>query len=593
MRNLYLSPNKNKFKPNNKEIFGFDIETYTKKNHFLIASLTFEYDNKTYFKNNVLKDFLNDRPKIKNKIGVATNLGFDFLGSFFEYSDYWKVSERKGIIYNFTWYCRKNKRFPIKFYDTINFFRASVEKLGEVVNLKKLPHPACFTKKPKNEEELIELIPYCVNDAEISRLFFKNFIVKFANENEVKLKYTIASMSLDDFRRNYLKKWYKVEPIDVHDKVFKAYYGGRTEVFKRGLFKRVNCYDINSLYPSVMIKKLPDPNSYQELAVSDQFTIDNYEGVTYIEGYQSKCYLPILPVRYDNKLIFPIGLIKGYYTNIEIREALKNGFKIKKIGSGVIYTKTEYVFKEFVNDKYEKRKIKQSNNDPMEVTDKLTMNSLYGKFAYNYREKNSLIPINELTEKDIETSEFIEDLGNGYVTLSSNSGLPCSYSFPIFSCYITAYARLKIHKEMSKVKDKLIYCDTDSMFLMDNKKIKSSKELGKFKLEYYTDEGIFIKPKMYLSKYAKIKGVNSIKTKEEFMKLLKNPTIHEERFTKYRSVIRSKAHHKHGKLKINQIIPVTKTLDLEDTKRVWLKKFDYKSNEDSNPIFLNEVDYEE
>lgn len=593
MRNLYLSPDKSRFKSFSKEVFGFDIETYSKKNHFLLACLNFEEETKTYFKKEHVKYFLNDRPKIKNKIGVATNLGFDFLGTLIEYRDFWKVSERKGTIYSFTWYCRKNKRFPIRFYDTVNFFQASVKKLGKIVNIPKLPHPKCFTKKPKTETQLEELIKYCENDAEISRVFFNNFIVKFANDNKVKLKSTIASTSLADFRRNYLNKWYKVEPIEIHNKIFKAYYGGRTEVFKRGTFKNVNCYDINSLYPSVMVKKLPNPNSFIDISSSSQYHIDHYEGVSYVEGFQEERYIPILPVRFKDKLVFPCGIIKGFYTHIELREAQKNGFNVKYIGSGVIYTKECTIFKRFVESKYKTRKYQKSNKDPMEIMTKLTMNSLYGKFAFNYRESNSLIPVNDLSPKQVENATYIEDLGNGFISLSSSSDLPTNYSFPIFSCYITAHARLKIWREMEKVKENLVYCDTDSMFLNDNKTIDSSDVLGEFKHEYFKEEAIFVKPKMYFTEYAKVKGVSSIKTEKQFKDLMINPTINEERFIKYRSVMRSKEHHKNGVLKINEIINITKKLSLEDEKRQWESKFNYKIMEESKPLTLKESDYEE
>lgn len=589
--NLILRPDESDFKEFNKRIFGFDIETHTDKNHFLLCSLTFDEDNITFFHDDAIFELMNKRQFMKDRIGIATNLGFDFLGTFMQHKDYWKICEKKGHIYNFIWYSRKNKRFPIKFYDTINFFKASVEKLGKITNIPKLPHPKCFQRKPISQIELQELIKYCVNDAEISRIFFKDFIIKYINQQRLKLKTTIASTSLADYRRNYLDNIYKVESTEVHDKVFKAYYGGRTEVFKRGTFHNVNCYDINSLYPSQMIKEMPDPNSVQDLNSSNQYLIDNYDGVSYVEGYQEDTYLPILPVRYNQKLIFPTGLIKGYYTHYELRKAQNNGFNVKYIGDGVIYTKKCKPFERFIKAKYQKRKMQKEKGDPMELMTKLIMNSLYGKFAYNYKTKDSLIPVNELTEKEINDSSYIEDLGNGYVTLSSDTGQPCTYSFPIFSCYITAYARIKIWEEMQKVKDKLIYCDTDSMFLID-KKIKSSNELGEFKFEYNSKDAIFIKPKMYMTQEVKIKGVKKV-NKEVFKQILKNPTITQERFVKYRTAIRSKDHHKHGKLKINQIIPITKTLDLEDSKRFWSNYFVPENEEDSKPIKLSVYDYED
>ena len=83
----------------------------------------------------------------------------------------------------------------------------------------------------------------------------------------------------------------------------------------------------------------------------------------YVEGIQNDTYVPLLPVRHDNKLIFPIGLIKGYYTHLELREAQKHGFTINKLGNGVIYTKTFKLFKSFVIDKYKTRLEQKANKD--------------------------------------------------------------------------------------------------------------------------------------------------------------------------------------------------------------------------------------
>ena len=48
------------------------------------------------------------------------------------------------------------------------------------------------------------------------------------------------------------------------------------------------------------------------------YYIENYFGISYIEAFQPITYIPTLPIRVklknSEKVIFPCGYIKGYYT---------------------------------------------------------------------------------------------------------------------------------------------------------------------------------------------------------------------------------------------------------------------------------------
>jgi len=587
-----LMPLKTEFREFTKEIVGFDIETYGKKNTFILATLKGETFEKTFYNIPDLIKFLNGNNRLRKCVIVATNIGFDFLGCFYTHKEYWNVVERDGHIYSFSWFQSKSDKKPIKFYDTLNFFPASVDELGEILNIPKMEHPPNFelqedgsykVRKPKNSIEYEQLKKYCMNDSLISQQFFRQLVIPYINSKQCRLKSTIASTSLEIFKRNFLKESYTISPYSIQEKSFKAYYGGRTECFKRGIFKDVNCYDVNSLYPSVMINELPNPNYVNEVKETTLKLIMKYEGVSYIEGVQDKRYIPLLPVRMDNKLLFPTGIIKGYYTHIEIREALKNGFRITNFGDGNIYTKTCKPFEDFVKTTYAERREKQKTGNKLELMDKRILNSLYGKFAFNYRFNNTFKPADKMKADDYIKNQFVEEI-NGFVYIR-NTGLtePTNYSIPIWSAYITAYARLKLYSWLKdeQISKNLIYTDTDSLFLSDGKELPQSTELGELKLEYSCDEAIFVRPKFYSAKKVKIKGIKSVKTKDKFHSFLKNPKVYEDRFTKLRTAIRSKETYKTGVLVPNEIIRVFKELDLEDEKRKWSGKFNPNIMEDS------------
>jgi hypothetical protein len=89
-------------------------------------------------------------------------------------------------------------------------------------------------------------------------------------------------------------------------------------------------------------------------------------------------YMPILPLRNENKIISPIGEWTYTYFNEEIINAKKYGYKFEYV-EGYIYEKGK-LLKEFVYDLYEQRK-KYDKNNPMNLVLKLLLNSLYGRFG--------------------------------------------------------------------------------------------------------------------------------------------------------------------------------------------------------------------
>lgn len=585
----------------NKKVAGFDIETAGSRNEFVLACIVGDDIHEVFRSIEDLKTFLLHTNKARNYIFISTNLGFDFLGSFMNDPQRWEISEQDGHIYSFKLYqnvrevngCIEKKN-PIKFLDTINYYPASVETLGENLGHPKLGHPACFKRRPKNEKEFKELERYCSADAYISYEFFKKRIITWIKEFQISLSSTIASTSLKTFRKSFLKDTYQISKPKIHNLVFDAYYGGRTEVFKRGYFKDVICFDYNSMYPAVMRNKLPDPNSARYSRSVSLFEIKNREGVCHIRAkVPVDKYIPLLPLRTEDKLLFPVGYIEGFYTFLELREALKRGLKIEHIGEGVVYTKTCKPFDDFVNEMYNRRLRQKRQNNPMQLMTKLVLNSLYGKFAYNYRESNILIPKHQAKKDHYEKAVKITEIDD-FLGFKLEDGEPCSYSIPIWSCYITAYARLKLHRAISdpKLRENILYCDTDSLFLSNSsycsRHIKTSERLGDLDLEddYPVQDAIFIRPKFYKTKKPKIKGFSECDS-TTFDKLVSGQKIKREQFIKFRSAIRSKESHKWGKLKVNQIIEKEKSANLQDNKRDWSHMIDLlNENQDSKPLFM-------
>lgn len=582
-----------KIKSFNKNIFGFDIETYSKKNKFYCASI-YHPDPKLcqYFddKRELIEHFKLKR--YKDSFITATNLAFDFMGTFhkqpeeLEFNMLWRGS---SMLFAKTFskdkkFMRKkvNNAIPVTFIDTMNYANLSVEKLGKIIGYNKLGKPSFLGRIPNNQEEIDELKFYNMQDSKISceglRFLFDSFSKIGATP-----KTTIASTSMSLYKNKYLgdKEYYR-HPVDVLDKIFKGYYGGRTEVFSRGKIKNYNYYDVNSLYPFVMSKfEYPNPNTMRHTGQNTVKYINNFEGMSLVKININSLpdnHQPLLPLHFDNKLLFPMGTFISWQTHTELRKAQLLGYNILKVYDTIYYKETCSPFIDFVNDMYEIRNELKLKKDPMEYVVKILMNSLYGKFGQKFRDKDNWIPIPDYDEL-MKLKEF-QPFGD-YIRVKKAFTPPTSFCVPIWASYVTSYARQHLYDLISLSNP--VYVDTDS--IITKKYFEDSKKLGKLKLEYKVHDGLIVKPKMYAIKgeryqLAKLKGLGKKINFHEFTQLLQNPKIAYNKFTKFKEAMRRG-------LDVNEILEVFKEFSLEDTKRDWYgQTFNIDELQPSKPIVL-------
>lgn len=562
---------KNTSKIKSFKIYAFDIETYGNNNKFLLCSV---YDGEKFYifkKKSDVQKFLFD---LKNCFIASTNLGFDFNGIFFnsEYFKYFKFIMSKSRIVAII-----NTVNNAYFIDTLNFAPFSVDRLGKILGIKKIIKPKFLGKKPLNNDEWNELIEYNKRDTEISFKFIFEF-QKFLNSINAELKLTISSISLDIFRRNFLNYNINHEKTFLNDKIFMAYYGGRTEAFYRGSFKNAYMFDINSLYPSVMLNEFPIPETAKFKSNSNINYLE-FEGVSYVNVAAPKnLFYPLLPYRFNGKLIFPVGSFSGVYTHLELRKALELGYKINCFYWTIYYSKTFNPFNIFI-DYFYKMRISFKNNDLYNLICKLILNSFYGKFGQREINDIDIKDFNNISFKDFFDKDFI--LKNNILYVYSKKKCLNSFVIPIFAVYTTAYGRLKIYEYISKYN--ALYCDTDSIITF-NKNVPVSNDLGFMKFEGVISNGIIVKPKFYLKNVdnvniIKIKGIPKADLKV-FNDILNNKPVYYDKFVKFRESLRRD-------LNINQVIRILKSVNLNDDKRLWGNSFfNPFVLERSNPIVI-------
>jgi hypothetical protein len=513
----------------------------------------------------------------------ATNLQYDFLSIIDnDFNLLAKIQNRKKIKITY----RNNKIIFIKIrtttdrtiylIDTLNYIPFSVEKLGNIFNIEKLSFDK-LGEKDLSQQEQKELLQYNIRDAYISA-YTGQFIQQSLNQLGGNMRPTISSSSLYLFKQKYLKEPIHQQPPEIIKTSFKAYYGARCEVFKRGKIENLYYYDFNSMYPYCLKSNpYPNPNTVK-MDRGNKNIIRDYEGISEVTMKCSYSYIPYLQHR-DKKLIFPTGKLKGWYTNFEIREALKLGYKLLYIGKQIYYTKSEYYFSEFIDSLYNLRLKFQKENNPMEMMCKLLLNSFYGKWAFNPKDKNELITMEQIDKyrkNGYDCTATNEDINLFNAVKKKQLKYP-AYCIPIWSIYTTAYGRFMLFQELDKLQDHTNYCDTDSV--ISSKKLHTSDKLGKFKLLSKIKYGVLIRPKLYfIDDMIKGKGLK-LKTIEDFQNIMDGKLHNLKRVTGLMEGLK-----RINGFSPNQWVNITKKIDLEDDKRRWLKKFNPRELEDSLPI---------
>lgn len=145
------------------------------------------------------------------------------------------------------------------------------------------------------------------------------------------------------------------------------------------------------------------------------------------------------------------------------------------------------LFDIFIDDKF---KVKSQRTGPLDFCNKMLLNHLSGKFAVN--PVSFLKILNpELNDKKILQFHLqrMPNKFNGNVAIAAA---------------ITSYGRKYIWNKAMLNCDKFIYCDTDSLALLDEGpelQLNISEGLGDFKIESPWTKALFLKQKAYILEY--------------------------------------------------------------------------------------------
>jgi len=285
-----------------------------------------------------------------------------------------------------------NKTFT--HYDVFGFFQTSFEKTLTNWNI---TTPEIITKGKKlrsdfTKQELDFIIQY--NFAECEKLLELVTLLREAIHNaqipQLRSWHgagAIASRFLDSW--GVADQQTNIKPTEATTQLFEArkfaYFGGRSELFSRGLQKRaIYQYDINSAYPFAccFIPALHDKQWYYVKQQNTRKIKKDAFGLIHVKWnlpYNTRVG-PLPFRRQDNAIIFPRSG-EGWYHNIEVQTAIEQGYKLELVEAHILESPYDYFLKEPILDMAAHRLELKQKKDFAHIPIKLGLNSVYGKIA--------------------------------------------------------------------------------------------------------------------------------------------------------------------------------------------------------------------
>lgn len=414
-------------------------------------------------------------------IFFAHNLTFDGLVILNSIKSGFEIVEKGTLLRGCSIYTIsfKKKNKIIKFQCSSKILPLSLKDIALRLNLPEkmnIDHNSITPSNYKEVSVMESVIEYCKRDVYITQLFM------FKINEELKniypgwwiWCYTISGLALRIFDKNF-NKHIKLNLSKVDDDLFRpAYYGGRCEVFGNPIKgDLIFHYDFSGMYTN-RLKEIFPFGDYEILY--DPLDISN-PGFYSVEVESKSMKIPILPYRCKEtkKLLFPNGRFSGVYWYEELHLFIKNGGKVLKIHWGALFKKEDYIFKDFSEFCIENRKKSKLNK----ILWKLIPNSFIGRLGLKSSEEKTLIikdsdynPI----KYDVISDKKIND--QWLVTIRESGEVGKINNNVIYPSIITSKARIiwwVNANEIIKNGGRLLYCDTDSMFVSFKRNVIGEK----------------------------------------------------------------------------------------------------------------------
>lgn len=404
-----------------------------------------------------------------------------------------------------------------KFFDAAQFYeKKSLASVAHLVGEKKLDYDTTqidWKKFDNNKSYRSRLLKYAIRDSVICRKLglrlhnAVNFLVPLHQY------YSTATIAQTYFLSR-IPDGMGLPPKEIMNAALLSYGGGRFELVQRGFFPKVWSADINSAYPYQMDRLVaigPRFGKWRRVKEPDD---EAHYGFYLISTNTYDTLLSPVMVHMKGNIVYPHGHHKKWVEKTELDLILKMGFKVKIFDGYEFHTSSpKYPFKCISQQLYPDRlKHKQEGRDDLQYTEKITMNSGYGKTIQltPHLEFLSELPQNFVSDGKEKIVKEIEH-ENGKVSFAVRNGWNSGKMFnPIYGAAITARNRsFLLHSVVKhRLEKNLIGMATDSIVL-DTRPPETmlGNGLGQWKLEVDSSQknhqGLFIGSGVYAIRNAK------------------------------------------------------------------------------------------
>jgi hypothetical protein len=389
-----------------------------------------------------------------------------------------------------------------------------------------------------------EAIKYCKLDCQSLHEILIKFNELIFNEFKVNIHsvLTLPSLAMRIYKTHYMpenkvyqligkaeyniRQGYSGGSVDVYipsNQVYSIISNGVNTIIKffEGLFIKLYCYDVNSLYPYIMAEThmpvgLPQAFDGNIRKIDPEAFGFFYCKITSPNNLEHPILQRKVKTSDGIRTIAGLGSWTAWIFSTEMDNAIKYGYTFE-ILNGYQFEKG-YIFKEYVDRMYNLR-LQYEKGHPMNLIAKLLMNSLYGKFGMKL-ESTKIVVYDTSTDygykelhEDIKLyGESIQDYVNIdkiFYLIIRDSFIPIKYdkeedmyhgqdiNIAIASA-ITAGARVHMSYFKNNPEFNLYYSDTDSSIV--DKPLPShmvGSKLGQMKLEHIINRAVFLAPKVY------------------------------------------------------------------------------------------------
>lgn len=349
-----------------------------------------------------------------------------------------------------------------------------------------------------------EHIEYCLNDsiglaiALKKRLAYGGTSLTLASG----AKKIWKKMVVDRYtNRVYNLNLFPLLPDTVDKELRSAYKGGYCYLnpmyAEKKLKRKIEVYDVNSMYPDAMLKSMPfgKPRKVNnEVKVTENYLL-GVQKFSVKSAYLKEDRIPHIStggnnrfgsIQYDEKITEYLPIEKRtFFLTLQEFELFKKSYYYEglEFHGGYLFKSSRELFNEYIEKFWE---MKKSDIKAIKTIGKYFLNSLYGKFGENPLKEEISIEFKEDIQKFVKTGE--ETKPAGYLPVA---------------IFTTSYSRIKLIEAVYTIGyDNFIYSDTDSIHCFKNKNTKKlqidKEKMGYWKYEYLCKEAKYLRVKRYI-----------------------------------------------------------------------------------------------